>query len=471
MLNRASSLFAAALLAAIPLAAQAQTPALAGPWTGEIRVAGITLQMRVVFTEGAEGLSAAIDIPQQGAAGIPLRNVRRDGEQVHFELPAGPGVATFDGERTGDRIEGAFSQGGATGTFVLARGDAPPAPEPAPAADLPYDIHEVTFGHDEITFGGTITSPRGDGPHPAVVLVSGSGAQTRDSDVAGFKVFATLADALTRQGIVVLRYDDRGVGQSSGPANVTTMAYVADVAAALATLKSRPGVDSARLGVVGHSEGALVAALAAGEIDDVAFIALLAGTTIAGEQVVRGQAEAIVRAAGGGDAQIAALRAQQDQLFQAVRTGEGWEAIEERARAQGRAQVAMMPEAERAKLGDAEAFVAGVVTRQLAGAKSDWYRFFIDYDPAPALGAVDVPVFAAFGGKDLQVLVDDNRPALEAAFAEGRAALLETKVYAEANHLFQPAKTGAPAEYAMLPKQFIGNFVTDLGTWILSLPR
>lgn len=449
---------------------QPPTGALAGPWSGEIRVAGITLQMRVVFVGAADGLTAAIDIPQQGAAGIPLRYVTATGNRVRFELPAGPGVAVFDGVRTGDRLEGSFTQGGNTGTFVLARGDSPPPPDP-PAADLPYDADDVTFGHGAVRLAGTITTPRGAGPFPAVVLISGSGSQTRDEDVAGFKVFGTLADALTRAGIAVLRYDDRGVGRSSGPADVTTEAYTDDVLAAVETLEARPAIRADRIGVMGHSEGALVAATAAGASPNVAFAILMAGPAVTGERIVRAQAEAIVRASGGGDAQIAALGAQQDRLFAAVRTGEGWDALEAAAKAQGRAQIAALPEAQRQALGDPDAYLDGVVRAQLAGAKSAWYRYFIDYDPAPALRAVDRPVLAVFGGKDLQVLLDQNRPALEALFAGPRAARLTVRTYADANHLFQPAVTGAPAEYGALPEAFVPGFTEAVTEWILNLVR
>jgi len=443
---------------------------LDGPWTGEIRVAGITLQMRVVFTTTAEGLSATIDIPQQRAAGLALGNVRREGNRVHFELPASPAVATFDGVRTGDRIEGTFTQAGAAGTFVLARGNEAPAPEP-PAADVPYEAEEVAFGHDDVKLAGTLTTPRGAGPFPAVVLISGSGAQTRDEDVNGFKVFATLADALTRAGIAVLRYDDRGVGKSTGPMDVITTDYAADVLAAVDLLTSRPAVRTDGIGLVGHSEGALVAALTATRSADVSYVVLIAGTTVPGDQVVRAQAEAIVRANGGGAEQVAAVRAQQDRLFAAVRTGEGWDELEARARAQGQAQIAALTEAQRQALGDPEQYLEGLIARQLAGARSSWYRFFIDYDPAVVLRDVTVPVLAVFGGRDLQVLVDQNRPVLESLFVGERAGLLTVRTYESANHLFQEARTGLPAEYAALPKAFVTGFADEVAAWILSRQR
>jgi hypothetical protein len=462
------------ILAAAPAPASvqsAQAGPVAGPWRGEIRVAGITIGMRVVFTPRDGGLDAAIDIPQQGAAAIPLRNVRQQDDRVHFELPAGPGLAVFDGARRGDRIEGTFTQAGATGTFVLASGDAPFVEPPAPPPSG-YRSEEVTFGHDDIRLAGTLTMPEGEGPWPAVVLISGSGAQSRDEDVAGFKVFGTLADALTRAGIAVLRYDDRGVGGSTGgPATATTADYAKDVLAAVALLAGRSAIRPDGIGLLGHSEGALVAAIAAPESPDVAFVILMAGPAVTGERIVRAQAEGLVRQAGGGDAQLQAVRAQQDRLFRAVRTGQGWDEIESSLRAQGRAQYAALPAARREALGDLEAWLDGLIATQLAGAKSAWYRFFLDYDPAPAMATLQVPVLAVFGRKDIQVPLDQNRPALEPLFTGARRSLLTVRIYDEANHLFQPSATGAVAEYATLPKAFVPDFTTDVATWILSRAR
>ena len=200
-------------------------------------------------------------------------------------------------------------------------------------------------------------------------------------------------------------------------------------------------------------------------------VVLMAGPTVAGERIIRGQAEAILLASGGGEAQVAALRDQQDRLFQAVRSGEGWEELEARAREQVRAQLAAMPEAQRQALGDPEAYADGVISGQLAAARSDWYRFFIDYDPAPALARLDVPVLAAFGEKDLQVLLDDNRPAFESIMAAAGNDRATARTFEGANHLFQAAVTGTPAEYATLEKAFVPGFLEDVAEWIQSVVR
>lgn len=446
----------------------AQRPGdLPGPWTGRIEVSGITLQIRVVFAGESGGLSATIDIPQQGAKGLPLRAVRLDGAAVRFELPAGPGVAVFDGTLDGDLIAGSFTQGLAKGTFILKRGDVAPPKSPEPVETLPYATEEVTFGHGEVSLAGTLSLPTGRGPFPAVVLISGSGPQTRDEDVAGFKVFRVLADGLTRQGIAVLRFDDRGVGGSSGgPAGATTADWADDALAGVRLLAARSDMASGRIGLLGHSEGALVAAMAAARSRDVAFIVLMAGPGVNGEAIVRAQAEAIARASGATDADVARVRAQQDLLFKAVRTGEGWDQVTEHARAQGRTQLAALPEEQRKALGDPEQYLERVIHQQLAGAKTPWYKYFAEYDPAPTLAKVSCPVLALFGEKDLQVPLSQNRPVVERILTGPGHARSTVRTYPAANHLFQTAVTGSPAEYGTLPRAFVPGLLDDIVRWI-----
>lgn len=453
------------LLAADPLAAQGSGD-LAGPWTGRIEVSGVTLQIHVVFADGSGGLSAAIDIPQQGAKGLPLRAVRFEGAAVRFELPAGPGVAVFDGTLDGDLITGSFTQGLAKGTFILKRGETAPPKAPDPVETPPYPTEEVIFGHGDVSLAGTLSVPTGKGPFPAVVLISGSGPQTRDEEVAGFKIFRVLADGLTRQGIAVLRFDDRGVGGSTGgPAGATTADWADDALAGVRLLSARSEVDKARIGLVGHSEGALVAAMAAVRSPDVAFIVLMAGPGVNGEAIVRAQAEAIARASGATDADVAALRAQQDLLFKAIRTGEGWEQVVEHARAQGRSQIEALPEDQRKALGDPEQYLNRVIQQQLSGAKTPWYKYFAEYDPAPTLAKVSCPVLALFGERDLQVPLSQNRPVVERIIGAGHARST-VRTYPAANHLFQTAVTGNPAEYGTLPRAFVPGLLDDIATWI-----
>ena len=248
-------------------AAMAQD-AIAGRWEGAVDMMGQQLPMVVVFDVGGGALAATLDI--QGETGIPLLNVSYEGFSISFELQGPGGTATFQGEHQGDEITGKFTQAGMAGTFSLTRGGEPA--EEMPPEPVPYREEEVTFGNGELKFAGTLTLtlPESSGPYPAVVMITGSGPQDRDEEVAGFKVFRVIADHFTRHGIAVLRYDDRGVGGSDGDVmESTSHDFAGDAVAAIGMLKSRSDISGGRIGLVGHSEGGIVAPIAAVRSDDV----------------------------------------------------------------------------------------------------------------------------------------------------------------------------------------------------------
>jgi pimeloyl-ACP methyl ester carboxylesterase len=446
-------------------AANAQVPSIAGTWQGSIEAAGGRIGIRIVFVEASGGLTATIDIPQQGATGLALREIRRDGERIHFELPAGPTTAVFDGAIGGRTIAGAFRQGAAEGTFTLSPAEPAPSP-PGPtgasrdaSADIPYREIAVTFTSGSASLSGTLTLPSGEGPFPAVAMLTGSGPQNRDEELFGFKPFRILADHLTRLGIGVLRWDDRGVGGSTGGGpDVTTEEFATDANAAVAWLGGRSDVDRRRIGLLGHSEGGIAAVMAAGRSREVAFIVLLAGSAVDGETLLRAQAERLARAAGAGDQAIVRLRAQQDRLFRAVRTGEGWDAVADGARL-GAGVTTGAPSSPA---------LESTIRTQIAAAKTGWYRFFLDYDPRPALESVACPVLALYGELDLQVPAELNRTALETALARGGNRDVTTSVFPGANHLFVQARTGLPGEYAALDKRFVPELLETVSAWILA---
>ncbi len=336
----------------------------------------------------------------------------------------------------------------------------------APQA-VPYTVSDVTFPSGAVTVAGTLTIPRAEGRVPAVVLISGSGAQDRDETVAGFKIFAVLADHLTRQGIAVLRTDDRGVGGTTGSTALSTSDdFAGDALAAVAYLTSRSEIDATRIGLCGHSEGGIVAPLAASRSTDVAFIVLLAGPALSGEHIMLAQAEAIGRAQGAPAAAIEKNAAMQKRIFAAVRGGT-MPALRAELRQEGLAQIAALPEAQRTAVGDPGAYIDRVLDAQLKAVSSPWFRYFLDYDPVPALEAVRCPVLAIYGEKDLQVVpLAGNRSALEAAMARGGNRNLTVTVVPAANHLFQAAKAGVPGEYALLEKAFAPGFLDTLTAWI-----
>jgi pimeloyl-ACP methyl ester carboxylesterase len=435
---------------------------LDGRWTGAISVAGQVIPMTVRFAAAeAGGMSAAIDV--QGATGLALQNVSYEPPKVHFELPAGAGLAVFDGQQAGDSIGGTFMQAGITGSFSLARSEAAAT---APAEPLPYAAEEVTFHHGEVRLAGTLTLPERGAPYPAAVMITGSGPQNRDEELFGFKPFAVIADHLTRHGIAILRYDDRGVGGSTGTVSDATSAdFAGDVVAAIELLRARDDIDGDHIGLIGHSEGGIVAPLVARQTD-VAFMVLLAGTAVPGAAVILEQGAAIARAGGTAEDEIARWTDFEKRTFQVVRTGEGWDRLAAEIRTQLRATIDAMPTSQRAAIPDIDQYIDAQVQAQVTQARTPWFRFFLDYDPAATLRAIDTPVLALFGERDLQVLPSQNRGPMETAFREGHHPDYTIRILPGANHLFMPATTGSPAEYATLPKEFVPELLPLITEWI-----
>ena len=457
--------FVALAFALVSSRALAQQP-LDGHWEGAISIMGTDLGFGVDFATSKEGLAATIDIPQQGAAGLKLTGVRHEAPKVHFELPAGPGLAVFDGELKDGEISGSFLQAGIAGTFHLKRGQsAKTAPPPEPT--VPYAQEEVRFKNGDVTIAGTLTLPPSGGPHPAVVMITGSGAQNRDEEILGFKPFRLIADHLTRGGIAVLRTDDRGVGGSTGASDrVTTEDFVGDVLAAIAFLKSRSEIDPKRIGLCGHSEGGIVAPMAASRAKDIAFVVLMSGSAVTGEKILLAQAELIARAGGASEAFVRKEAEMQQGIFKAARTGQGWDELTVEIRKEVLAKIERMPPAQRKGIPDPARFADSYVEGQLKAAKSPWLKFFLDYDPATALEKVQCPVLALFGEKDLQVPAEMNKVALVRALEKGGNKDHTVEVVAGANHLYQTAVTGSPVEHASLKKEFAPAFLDLIAKWI-----
>lgn len=438
---------------------------LAGVWKGAISVAGTALPMTVTFTDAASGPVGMIDI--QGARGLTLQRVQHSGARVHFELPAGPGVAVFDGTLDAGTIKGTFRQGQANGTFTLTRDAAASAAMLAPAPPPPYREENVTFANGAVKLAGTLTIPEGSGPFPAVVMLTGSGPQNRDEELFGFKPFRVIADHLTRHGIAVLRYDDRGVGGSSGDLRTSTTAdFAADALAGLAFLAARPDIVPTRIGLFGHSEGAVAAAIAASRSSRVAFIVMMAGTAVRGDQVLRRQARDVARQLGATEAQVATITAAHRKLTDAIMSGAASDVLAADIRELSRAQIAGQSQAVRAAIGDVDAYIERAMPATLAQMQSPWMKAFLELDPATVIAQVKCPILALFGSLDTQAPPDLNRAPLEAAAARGGNSRLTVKVYPQANHLFIKAVTGSVAEYPTLEKVFVPGLLDDVTAWI-----
>jgi pimeloyl-ACP methyl ester carboxylesterase len=341
------------------------------------------------------------------------------------------------------------------------------APLAEVSADVPYDVEEVTFTNGDVTLAGTLTLPPTPGPHPAVVLVSGSGPQNRDESLGGgiaIRPFRLLADALTPAGVAVLRYDDRGVGESTGVfSEATVNDFATDAEAAIAYLLTREEIDPAQIGLLGHSEGGLVAAMLGARNDDLAFIIALAGPGVAGRDVLVLQNELIMAAEGATPEQVAAQRA---FIAEVTTVLDDPEAVERLVYEHTLEQARALPDEEREALGDLEEYARIVTDQAMAQFGADWFASFIAYDPAPDWAQTTVPVLAIFGGKDLQVDAEQNAAPLLAALMRAGNRDVEIVVLPDANHLFQAAGTGSPTEYASLPAEFTPDLVPAILGWV-----
>lgn len=346
---------------------------------------------------------------------------------------------------------------------------------PGPALDVPRDglqeaaagvDREVTFETGDIQLAGTVTMPRGEGPFPAVVLISGSGPQDRDGAtegfVPGYRPSRDLAEHLAERGIASLRYDERGVGESTGfHVTASTADLARDAEAAFAFLRNREETDPKRVGLLGQSEGANIVALIAARNPDVAFAISLAGPAVSGHEILLAQSEHGFRESGLSGEELEAamdgVRGQYDLVL-----NERWDELEAMMRQVLPGQLEAMSPEERAELGTPEEIIAEEITRL-----RNWVHFFLTYDPATAWSRVRVPVLAIFGGVDVQVTVEQNRASLEEALRRAPTDDWTVRVFPDANHLFQKAETGNPDEYFRLPPQIAPEVLATVSSWIV----
>jgi len=434
--------------------------------------------LRLVFHVSPDDdgtLSGTLDSLDQGAYGIPVATVLQDGLDVTMTVPSVGGGFEGTLSEDGRRIEGTWSQGPNQMPLAVEKTDELPQPErpQRPTGPFPYSSTDVTFlnTHAGIDLAGTLTVPEGGQPHPAVALISGSGPQNRNSTLFGHDLFWVLADHLTRNGIAVLRYDDRGVGRSQGSfRDATSEDFAADAEAAVEFLRSHPEVDPAGIGLVGHSEGGLIAPMVATRLGDLAFVVMLAGPGLPGDEILYLQGELIMKANGVPQHLIDKNRAAQEALYSAVREEPDAVAARTRLRRVFDEFVGSLTDRERAMMG-MSGDLEQVINAQIATITSPWYRFFLDYDPATTLGELQTPVMALNGEKDLQVPPRQNLEAIERALKVGGNDDVTAREMPGLNHLFQTARTGAPSEYGDIAETFAPAALDEITEWILVRSR
>lgn len=428
-----------------------------GTWMGTLEVGAVKLRVVFHIVNTEDGLIATMDSPDQNVKGMPTTAVTRAGASLKIEAKAINAV--YDGKIAADlaTIDGTFTQMGDSHPLLLKRvkdqAELEPKRPQNPAKPYPYREEEVSYVNkvQDVTLAATLTIPQGKGPFPAVVLITGSGPQDRDETLMGHKPFLVLSDYLTRHGITVLRADDRGTGKSTGVfASATTADFATDTEAGVAYLKTRTEVDPHKIGLIGHSEGGVIAPMIAAHNPDVAFIVMMAGTGVPGDQVLVAQNEAISVASGIDPAKAARNAAKEKEMLALIETEKDQSLLEKKLKD--------------AMAGDVPEPQIGLQMRQLTSA---WMRFFLTYDPATALRKVTCPVLAIDGSLDKQVLPSQNLPAIRKALEEGGNKHFEIAELPGLNHLFQTAQTGAPAEYAEIEETTSPVALDKMTNWIL----
>ncbi|MBH8569901.1 alpha/beta fold hydrolase [Microvirga sp. STS02] len=446
---------AAALLSITSVHAQTARPSLTGDWAGTLG----PLEFTAHLTDPAGGpRTATLDIPAQHAQGLVLQfTAPADSVYLRLRQPA----AQFAGRRSADgqRLEGEWQQGLRSFPLTLSRataGTAKPAAAPRPQTPqppFPYQSAEVTFKNEKagITLAGTYTLPADKGPFPAVVLLTGSGPEDRNETILGHQPFAVLADYLTRHGIAVLRFDDRGVGQSGGTLAGTTSAdYTTDAQAALAWLRAQPGIRKNQVGVIGHSQGGTAAIGAAGQPAGPDFLVLLAAPALPGDELIVQQSLALARLQTSDAAQLATTEKLQRTMTQIVQQNPD--------NAQARAKLLAYYNGINPQL-------AAQAEPQLAMLTSPDYRHLLADRPAQTLIKVKCPVLALGGSKDQQVPATANLAATTAGLKTAGNRDVTTKELPGLNHLFQTAPTGNPAEYGTIEETFAPSALAVIGDW------
>jgi len=457
-----------------PIGAHGQSDDVAiGTWAGTL-VAG-PQQLQIVFHVARDGggtLTGSMDVPAQGATGIPLTTVTSVDGTLSMTFPV-PGGGSYEGtfDESGDMISGTFTQGGQPFPMDLARSDevaSGPARPQEPIAPLPYVVEDVRFSNPDadIELAGTLTLPEGPGPFPAAVLVSGSGPQDRNESLLGHKPFLVLADHLTRNGIAVLRYDDRGVAESGGDFSAATSEdFASDALAAVAHARDDDRIDGNAIGIIGHSEGGIIGPMAATRSGQVAWVVMLAGPGVSGIDILVEQGR-LINAASGAPSPMSDFNARlQTRLAEISAEEPDTEAAAVQMRQAIEEELEALPsdvqEMVRAN------FPEQAIDQTIAQLNSPWFRYFLHYDPRPVLEQVTVPILALFGEKDLQVPPAQSAGEVEQALERGGHQDATVQIIPGLNHLFQEAETGLPTEYQQIEQTFSPDALRLVSEWIV----
>jgi len=442
---------------------------ISGSWMGNIKIQSVELPLVMNISAGpTDSLTITFDSPSQGVKGIATSKVRYDTDSIIVEVKSIASIFLGKFNAVYDTIFGTWKQSGFSFPLSMTRQEKefslkrPQEPKPP----YPYDTSNVVFTNnkDGIDLAGTLTTPRSGRPFPAVILLTGSGPQNRNEELLGHKPFLVIADWLTRQGIAVLRYDDRGVGKSGGDfSTATTFDFETDAEAALDFLKNRAGVDTNKIGFIGHSEGGMIAPVVASRRNDVAFIVLMAGPGLTGEQILYLQSALISKVERIDEKTIKINEKLNKDIYTVLKKNKDNAKAEQKIR-----KLFASFEKKHAADSGYQPLPEAQLAAQIKTTTSPWFRCFLTFDPVEYLSMVKCPVLAINGELDLQVPPEENLLAIEKALIFGGNSNYEIKKFPGLNHLFQTAKTGSPTEYSKIEETIAPVALETISAWILA---
>lgn len=440
---------------------------ITGTWNGILKVQGKQLSLVFHINKTENGFSSTMDSPDQKAYEIPVTSTNFENSKLNITVANArieyEGVLGYDGI-----INGTFKQSGQTLPMNLSKGKVEKEiikRSQEPQKPYSYYTEDVIFENKSanINLAGTLSLPTKDGVFPAVILISGSGAQNRDEELLGHKPFLVIADYLTKNGIAVLRFDDRGTAMSKGNFKIsTTLDFATDVEAGLQFLLSRKEIDQKKIGLIGHSEGGMIAPIVASKSKNVSFIILLAGTGIPGNELLLLQQELIGRASGVSEDDLKKIKNTNSEVFEIVSNSKSSDQMKN----------AVREYISKSFKSDSKAKIPNGISEsdfiemQVSEITNPWMQFFIKYNPALMLEKVKCPVLALNGDKDMQVPSKVNLDAINKALTKGGNKKITIKELPNLNHLFQECKTGAPQEYSEIEQTFSPLALNEILNWI-----
>ncbi|PUZ24261.1 hypothetical protein GA0116948_107150 [Chitinophaga costaii] len=464
----------ALLTGAAAMAQKDPQPDITGNWYSVLNVNGHKLRINLILQKKSDtSYSGQLLSPDQMKTGLPLTRAALHGDTLFLEVATAN--ARFEGvwDYRASAYIGSYKQNGLSLPTGFSRTetsvqDIQPNRPQNPKPPFNYVVQEVLIPNDSarLTLAGTFTRPSRNKRYPVVVMITGSGPQDRDETVFGHKPFWIIADQLTRDGVAVLRYDDRGVGASTGAYGTAGIAdFASDAKAAIAYLRTRPDVDVNHIGLLGHSEGGNILQVVAADNPQVAFAISLSGPGVKGEDMMLKQNELVYRSIGAPDTVVNNRLSNMKALFDIVTTQTEKDIIKQQLTAEATKQYAALSPEDKAKMPEAQ-YVVSIVTSLMSPEMSSILRF----DPAAYLPRIHCPFLAIGGSRDVQVDADQNLKGMEAELRKGGNKKLTIRKFDGLNHLLQECQECTVGEYKTLEQSISPTVVDFISNWVTLLP-